>query len=90
MPVSTASRASSIRDRPPTRRTRRRRRRCRNISARRSPRLRADACFRAGFGSGFVDYYAHIKEAELERFRKEQGEQPDVTAWEQNEYLDLF
>jgi hypothetical protein len=28
--------------------------------------------------------------AELERYRKEQGEQADVTAWEQNEYLDLF
>ena len=52
--------------------------------------LRADDCFRAGFGSGFIDYYTHIKEAELERYRKEQGEQADVTAWEQNEYLDLF
>jgi glutamine synthetase len=52
--------------------------------------LRADGCLRAGFGSGFIDYYAHIKEAELERYRKEQGEQADVTAWEQNEYLDLF
>ena len=52
--------------------------------------LRADACFRAGFGSGFVDYYAHIKEAELERFRKEQGDSPEVTPWEQKEYLDLF
>jgi glutamine synthetase len=52
--------------------------------------LRADDCFRAGFGSGFIDYYAHIKDAELERYRKEQGEQADVTAWEQNEYLDLF
>ncbi|HZT26618.1 MAG TPA: glutamine synthetase family protein [Pseudolabrys sp.] len=52
--------------------------------------LRADECYRAGFGSGFVDYYAHIKEAELERFRKEQGEQSEVTPWEQREYLDLF
>ena len=52
--------------------------------------LRSDACFRAGFGSGFVDYYAHIKEAELARFRKEQGDSPEVTPWEQREYLDLF
>jgi glutamine synthetase len=52
--------------------------------------LRADDCLRAGFGSGFIDYYTHIKDAELERYRKEQGEQADVTAWEQNEYLDLF
>jgi glutamine synthetase len=52
--------------------------------------LRADECFRAGFGPGFVDYYAHIKEAELDRFRKEQGEQAEVTPWEQKEYLDLF
>jgi glutamine synthetase len=52
--------------------------------------LRADECFRAGFGSGFVDYYTHIKQAELERFRSEQGEQAEVTPWEQKEYLDLF
>jgi glutamine synthetase len=52
--------------------------------------LRADDCFRAGFGSGFVDYYAHIKQAEFERYHKEQGEQSDVTPWEQREYLDLF
>ena len=52
--------------------------------------LRADDCFRGGFGGVFVNYYAHVKEAELERFRKEQGEQADVTPWEQREYLDLF
>lgn len=52
--------------------------------------LRADDCFRAGFGSGFVDYYAHIKEAELARFTKEAPDQPEVTPWEQKEYLDLF
>lgn len=46
--------------------------------------------FRAAFGGGFIDYYAHIKSAELERFRKEACEQPDVTPWEQKEYLDLF
>ncbi len=52
--------------------------------------LRADEAYRAGFGAGFIDYYAHIKEAELERFRKESREQSDVTPWEQKEYLDLF
>ncbi len=52
--------------------------------------LRADDCFRAGFGGGFVDYYAHIKEAELARFQKEQGDSADVTPWEQKEYLDFF
>jgi glutamine synthetase len=54
--------------------------------------LRGDEVFRAGFGPTFVDYYTHIKAAELERFRKEAGDhQADaVTSWEQNEYLDLF
>jgi glutamine synthetase len=52
--------------------------------------LRGDDAFRAGFGPAFVDYYAHIKEAELARFEKEQGDQADVTPWEQREYLDLF
>jgi glutamine synthetase len=52
--------------------------------------LRADEPFRAGFGGGFIDYYAHIKEAELARFAKEQPESADITPWEQKEYLDLF
>jgi glutamine synthetase len=52
--------------------------------------LRADETFRAGFGTGFVDYYTHIKAAELERFQKESREQPEPTPWEQKEYLDLF
>ncbi len=54
--------------------------------------LRADEAFRAGFGSGFIDYYAHIKDAELARFAKDEPaqNQANVTAWEQNEYLDLF
>jgi glutamine synthetase len=52
--------------------------------------LRADETFRSAFGSAFIDYYAHIKDAELERFRKESREQPEVTPWEQKEYLDLF
>ena len=52
--------------------------------------LTTDEIFRTAFGCGFIDYYAHIKSAELERFRKEACEQPDVTPWEQKEYLDLF
>jgi len=52
--------------------------------------LRADDTFRAGFGGGFVDYCAHIKEAEFERFKKDSVEQADITPWEQKEYLDLF
>jgi glutamine synthetase len=53
--------------------------------------LRASKVFRAGFGDAFVDYFAHIKEAEFARFTAETGgEGNDVTAWEQNEYFDLF
>ena len=52
--------------------------------------LRGDEVFRAGFGPAFVDYYTHIKAAELERFQKEAREQPETTPWEQKEYLDLF
>ena len=52
--------------------------------------LRGDEVFRAGFGAAFVDYYTHIKAAELERFQKEAREQPEATPWEQKEYLDLF
>ena len=52
--------------------------------------LRADQVFRQGFGNGFVDYYAHIKEAEYARFMTEAGKEADVTAWEQNEYFDLL
>jgi glutamine synthetase len=46
--------------------------------------LRDNACFRAGFGDGFVDYYLRIKQAEIVRFQSE------VTEWEQKEYFDLF
>jgi len=52
--------------------------------------LRADETFRSGFGAAFVDYYTHIKAAEIERFHKESREQPEPTPWEQKEYLDLF
>src|SRR5689334_13423633 len=52
--------------------------------------LRADDVFRAGFGAGFVDYYTHIKAAELQRFQKEAEDSAEVTPWEQKEYFDLF
>jgi glutamine synthetase len=52
--------------------------------------LRASDVFRRAFGESFVDYYAHIKEAELARFKAEASGGSEVTAWEQNEYFDLF
>ncbi len=52
--------------------------------------LRGNAMFRTDFGAAFADYYAHLKAAELARFKAESVEGPDVTAWEQNEYFDLF
>ncbi|MGE0563295.1 MAG: glutamine synthetase family protein [Pseudolabrys sp.] len=52
--------------------------------------LRADDAFRQGFGAGFVDYYAHIKSAEIKRFKADERDKPEPTAWEQREYFDLF
>jgi len=52
--------------------------------------LRCSAVFRKGLGDVFVDYFAHIKEAEFARFTAETGGEAEVTAWEQNEYFDLF
>src|SRR5580704_14107479 len=52
--------------------------------------LRASEMFRKSFGESFVDYFAHIKEAELARFKAEATGDAGVTAWEQNEYFDLF
>jgi glutamine synthetase len=55
--------------------------------------LRANACFRAGFGEDFVDYYARMKEAEIMRCRKEtpgNPEQADVSEWEHREYFDML
>jgi len=54
--------------------------------------LRASEVFRKGFGDAFVDYFAHIKEAEFARFKAESGDTgtAGITAWEQNEYFDLF
>ena len=55
--------------------------------------LRASACFRAGFGEHFVDYYARMKEAEIARYRKETTnnlEPTDVSEWEHREYFDML
>jgi glutamine synthetase len=53
--------------------------------------LRTSACFRKGFGDGFVDYYLRIKDAEIARYRTEEKEdKSEVTHWEQKEYFDLF
>jgi len=52
--------------------------------------LRGNKVFEKSFGAAFVDYYARIKEAELARFAAESKETAEVTAWEQNEYFDLF
>jgi glutamine synthetase len=52
--------------------------------------LCASEMFGKAFGKNFVDYYAHIKEAELARFKAEAGGDGEVTVWEQNEYFDLF
>ncbi len=46
--------------------------------------LRADAVLVQGLGQSFVDYYCHIKQAEIARFNLE------VTEWEQREYFDIF
>src|ERR1700722_8083541 len=36
--------------------------------------LRASEVFRKGFGDAFVDYFAHLKEAEFARFKAESGD----------------
>ena len=51
--------------------------------------LTSSACFRAGFGDAFVDYYVAIKRFEIARAAKEPGSATDVTAWEHREYFDL-
>jgi glutamine synthetase len=53
--------------------------------------LRASDVFRKSFGADFIDYYVHLKEAELARFKTDAANDGgDVTTWEQNEYFDLF
>ena len=46
--------------------------------------LQDDPFFRAALGADFVDYYVHIKNAEIERF------QAEVSDWEQREYFEMF
>ncbi len=46
--------------------------------------LDGDAFYRAAFGDVFVDYYLHIKRAEIARFLA------TVTDWEQAEYFEMF
>jgi glutamine synthetase len=46
--------------------------------------LKDDAFFREALGADFVDYYVHIKNAEIERF------QAEVSEWEQREYFEMF
>jgi glutamine synthetase len=46
--------------------------------------LKDDPFFRESLGTEFVDYYVHIKNAEIERF------QAEVSDWEQREYFEMF
>ena len=46
--------------------------------------LKDDPFFREALGAEFVDYYFHIKNAEIERF------QAEVSEWEQREYFEMF
>ncbi len=46
--------------------------------------LKQDSFFREAMGTNFVDYYLHIKNAEIERF------QAEVSDWEQREYFEMF
>jgi len=43
-----------------------------------------DPFFRTALGAEFVDYYVHIKNAEIERF------QAEVSDWEHREYFEMF
>ena len=46
--------------------------------------LKEDSFFREAMGAAFIDYYVHIKNAEIERF------QAEVSDWEQREYFEMF
>lgn len=46
--------------------------------------LKDDPFFREKLGAEFVDYYSHIKNAEIDRFLAE------VTDWEHREYFEMF
>jgi glutamine synthetase len=54
--------------------------------------LDASACFRSGFGDGFVDYFLTLKRAEIARAAKGGSSADDpggTSAWEHQEYFDL-
>ena len=52
--------------------------------------LRTNACFRAGFGDAFVEYFIAIKQAEIARAGAKPTDPPDqATEWEHREYFDL-
>ena len=90
MPASTASRSAAIPGPRPIRRTKTEGPALPKNLGKAVSALRRSAVFRKGFGDAFVDYFAHIKEAEFARFTAETGGEADVTAWEHNEYFDLF
>jgi glutamine synthetase len=46
--------------------------------------LKDDPFFRKAMGATMVDYYTHIKNAEIDRF------QAEVSDWEQREYFEMF
>jgi glutamine synthetase len=57
--------------------------------------LSDDACYRAGFGDTFIDYFVRLKEAELARYRQavpdwKERDPYEVSDWEHREYFDLF
>ena len=52
--------------------------------AKRCSRSKDDPFFREALGAAFVDYYVHIKNAEIERF------QAEVSDWEHREYFEMF
>jgi glutamine synthetase len=82
--ASTASIASSIPGRPPTRPMRRKAALLPKTLREAVFALKDDPFFREALGAEFVDYYVHIKNAEIERF------QAEVSDWEQREYFEMF
>jgi glutamine synthetase len=63
--------------------------------------LRTSKVLRDGMGSAFVDYYCHIKQAEVERYQagskaagdlanKDAADDREVSEWEHREYFDLL
>ena len=57
---------------------------CRRACARRCSRCRTIRSSAQALGAEFVDYYVHIKNAEIERF------QAEVSDWEHREYFEMF